>query len=66
MVSLLVVTSFLVELLNAHFEDPARNGAQEERREQAKETTYSKDRASNIGHIKHYYGKHKQRQSSSS
>ena len=54
------VTSFLVELVNADFEDPARNGTQEEGGKQAKETSYRKDRATIIGYVQHYYGQHKQ------
>ena len=56
MVGRLPVTSFLVELVNADFEDPARNGTQEEGGKQAKETSYRKDRATIIGYFQHYYG----------
>jgi len=56
MVGRLPVTSFLVELINADFEDPARNGTQKERGKQAKETSYSKNRATIIGYVQHYYG----------
>ena len=56
MVGRLPVTSFLVELVNADFEDPTRNGTQEEGGKQAKETSYRKDGATIIGYVQHYYG----------